>query len=217
MFQSKKRDVEVLKNHLLAQRRKKWDDNENDMQAKRHQNVSVKMQIENSNKVYRDFLASKKHRLQDDFRQKIEDEKKVIYALEAEAQDLEKTEEQYIAELQEIQQEEKDAYREMEEALVTSSQSKRERTAAQSNIMMTTASGIFSDNLPKISNARTKASISSRPGGDAFNNTGFNSINKKSKSQGRNTANYNTTANFMVRKQKQQADCLSNDQAGARQ
>ena len=77
----------------------------------------------------------------------------------------------------------------MEEQLLIASQSKRDRTMGQSN-MLSNQSAMFSENLPKISGAQTKASLNGQ------NNTGADFNKQKSKSQGRNTANYNTASNF---------------------
>lgn len=92
---------------------------------------------------------------------------------------LEREEEEALMELQQVQQEEKDAYREMEEALLLSSQSKRERISAGHVMTMnSTTSQIYSDGLPKI-NEKKGASYTPDAYGKAKH--------KKSKSMGRNT------------------------------
>ena len=52
-------------------------------------------------------------------------EKKLIYAFEKEAQELEKEEMDLIDEVKQIQQEEIEAYRELEEAMLTAKISKK--------------------------------------------------------------------------------------------
>lgn len=88
----------------------------------------------------------------------------------------------------------------MEEALLIASQSKKDRIAGMSN-MMSTHIGLYSENLPKISGAQTKASMQSNDNG---------AYHKKSKSMGRNTGTYNTATNF---RSNNRNECLSNDRA----
>ena len=57
--------------------------------AKKMRIGDIRYQIENSNKSYRDYKAQKQNRLKGEFREKIDQEKKLIYALEYEAQELE--------------------------------------------------------------------------------------------------------------------------------
>jgi len=56
-------------------------------------------------------------------------EKKLIYAFEKEAQELEKEEMDLIDEVKQIQQEEIEAYRELEEAMLTAKISKKDRVS----------------------------------------------------------------------------------------
>ena len=90
--------------------------------------------------------------------------------------------------------EEKQAYQEMEEVLLIASQSKKERTTNGGSInMLSTQSAIYTENLPKINGAQNKTAQS------------FNKQANKSKSQGRNTANYNTANNLRNTKLSNQA------------
>ena len=82
--------------------------------------------------MYRDFQLKKKNKLKEEFREKTDNEKRLIYKYEGEAQELEKLEERLIVELQETQDEERLAYKELEEAMVEASIGKRERLGLNS-------------------------------------------------------------------------------------
>lgn len=75
MYQSKKRDVENVKQQLNELRKRKCVDENVDLQAKKVKNESIRMMQEQSNKHYKDFLASKKDKFKDEFKTKIEEEK----------------------------------------------------------------------------------------------------------------------------------------------
>ena len=127
VYQSKRQEVNAVKEQLQEYRAKKQNDLESDYQQKKLRSKGIKQQVESSNHNYKDFLLKKQSRLQEEFNERVGAEKKRIYELEIEAQKLEKIEELLIKELQETQEEEKQAYRELEEAMVIASQSKKDR------------------------------------------------------------------------------------------
>ena len=53
--------------------------------AKKMQIGDIRNQVEKSSKVYKEYKAQKQNRLKSEFREKIDSEKKMIYALEYEA------------------------------------------------------------------------------------------------------------------------------------
>lgn len=85
MYQSKRKDVQTMKEQIDELRRKKTQDEQVDLQAKRVKMETVRCMQEQSQKTYLDFLATKKGKFKDEFKSKIDEEKQLIYQLEQEA------------------------------------------------------------------------------------------------------------------------------------
>ncbi len=64
------------------------------------------------------FKQSKVEMTRQELKQKTEEEKRLIYRFEKEAQQLEALEEQLIKRLQSVQEEEKAAFRELEQVMI---------------------------------------------------------------------------------------------------
>lgn len=151
-------------------RAKKQNDLESDYQQKKLRSMGIKQQVESSNQNYKEFLLKKKSRLQEEFSERVTQEKKRIYELELEAQKLEKIEELLIKELQETQEEEKLAYRELEEAMVIASQSKKDRLGISTQGFNESSSG--KDAVQQMHSSYTKSGgIKSAKSGKANRNS----------------------------------------------
>lgn len=96
MYESKKQDVMDVKNQMNQHRAKKQNDMKQDEIAKKMRIDDIRNQLNTSSKVYNDFKAQKQNRLKNEFKEKIDVEKKMIYNLEYEAQELENMEETLI-------------------------------------------------------------------------------------------------------------------------
>lgn len=75
MYQSKRKDVQSMKDQIDELRRKKNQEEQVDLQARRVKTESVRIMQEQSQKTYQDFLATKKGKFKDEFKSKIEEEK----------------------------------------------------------------------------------------------------------------------------------------------
>lgn len=116
----------------------------------------------------KEYQDKKKNQLKDEYKEKTEGEKRLIYKYESEAQQLERLEEQLIKELQETQDEEREAYRELEEAMLAASVSKRDRVGLSAPGVGTSLDS-KSDQLPTLHGPT--------PGGPKGNRFVTNSLN----------------------------------------
>jgi hypothetical protein len=64
-----------MKDQIDELRRKKNQEEQVDLQARRVKTESVRIMQEQSQKTYQDFLATKKGKFKDEFKSKIEEEK----------------------------------------------------------------------------------------------------------------------------------------------
>ena len=113
MYQSKKQTVSLLKDDLEELKKRQLRDIEKEIKSKKDRNESIKNQIFSSTNAFQEYQLKKRHALRDQHKDKIEAEKKLIYAFEKEAQLLEKEEADLIEEVKQIQQEEIEAYTEL--------------------------------------------------------------------------------------------------------
>ena len=127
MYQCKRQEVKAVKQELQDWRSKKRNDEDTEHHYKKQRSAAIREQIAVSSHHIKEFNDRKKHQLKDEYKEKTEGEKRLIYKYESEAQELERLEEQLIKELQETQDEEREAYRELEEAMLAASVSKKER------------------------------------------------------------------------------------------
>ena len=115
---------------------------------------AIKEQMAVSSLHIKEYQDKKRNQLKDEYKEKTEGEKRLIYKYESEAQQLERLEEQLIKELQETQDEEREAYRELEEAMLAASISKRDRVGMSAPGVGTSLDS-KSDQLPKLMDGGT--------------------------------------------------------------
>lgn len=127
LYKNKKNEVMEVKQSLAEQRVRRLQDQQAEGEIKAQRADQIKGQMQRSVMHVQDYQDKKKGMLKDEFKDRTAGEKKLIYQYEAEAQQLEKLEEQLILELQETQEEEREAYKDLEEAMLEASRSKRER------------------------------------------------------------------------------------------
>lgn len=100
---------------------------EQDRINKEAKRESIRQMAAKGRQKVQDFGANKIGISKADQRARTEQEKKLIYKYEKEAQNLEATEEALIQRLQMLQDEEKNAFQELEQCMVTASLAKKDR------------------------------------------------------------------------------------------
>ena len=100
MYQSKKQDVRSVKEHLEEARIRREQEELMKLEVKKQRHQGIKDQCVVSTQGYKEYQIKKQNRLKDQFRSRVDEEKKLIYELEQEAQKLEAKEEALIKELQ---------------------------------------------------------------------------------------------------------------------
>jgi len=92
----KKQEVKAVKDELVMYKAKKQNEQNSELQAKRSRMQNIRGQLQTSVQHVKDFRIRKQNQLKDQFKERTEAEKRLIYQYELEAQDLERVEEQLI-------------------------------------------------------------------------------------------------------------------------
>ncbi|CDW89333.1 UNKNOWN [Stylonychia lemnae] len=144
MYQQKAEAVSGLKQKLNEDQKRKQELQMQQQLEQQEKKNQIRAQKEKGKVKIEKYKQKKAKEIMKEGKQKTEQEKQLIYALEGEARQLELMEEQLIRRLQTTQQMEKDAFKELEEAMITASMPKKERL----KIMSEMQSNLGSENNP---------------------------------------------------------------------
>lgn len=85
MYQCKRQEVKAVKEELQGFQSKKRHDEDTDQHYKKERSAAIRQQMAVSSHHIKEFQERKKHQLKDEYKEKTEGEKRLIYKYESEA------------------------------------------------------------------------------------------------------------------------------------
>lgn len=127
MYTQKRGVVKQMSDQLESEIQRKESALQQQLKEKELKRESIRQMALRGKHNVESFKQSKVELTRQELKQKTEEEKKMIYRFEKEAQQLEALEEQLIRRLQAVQEEEKAAFKELELVMIQASLPRRER------------------------------------------------------------------------------------------